>query len=143
MNEILDSEIKNLELLVQRSKKMQFYKVEAKKNIISIYCADKTVNGFIPTMKKYLPKNEWEERLKNIADISYEEILQFKLTDKKERLYVIRQYITMTDENNVYKSMWDSVGKPEILKELADRYLDRIEDGRFIPITPDWALPMS
>lgn len=144
IKKISPEELKAIDDIANNMANIKHHKTKVKKDYISFMCADKFVSDLLSTMEKYLPIEKKENIANNINDKNYNEIIRFKLVDKKNRLFVMMLNFTLTDEDNFWVSKWEYVGERGRIKEVVDKYLPYIEYGVISGFQPNWALsPME
>jgi hypothetical protein len=88
--EICDDEKALVEAGIKKYTDLKYYKIDIKKNAISIFIADQDVDYLIETIKDFNPHNFSDEII--LQAVHYSPMMQFVLVDKEKRLFITKRY---------------------------------------------------
>ena len=120
---ITDDEIKIVEKGLKELTGLKYYKIDCKKNIISIYLVDQDVEGLKETIRSFATYKKKEIDIESTLDefISYSEQLKFILEDKEKRTFITMRYCYLGSTDD-----WIEIGSPDTLENLVERYVKHL-----------------
>ena len=118
---ITDDEINIVEQGLKKLTKLDYYIVDCKKNIISIYTVDQDVEALRESFERYNLQKEIsiEDLLKQI--LSYSERLQFILEDREKRTFITKRYCYLGSIDD-----WIEIGSPDTLENQVKKYVKHL-----------------
>ncbi|MEW5803220.1 MAG: hypothetical protein AB1847_14075 [bacterium] len=119
---ITDMERTVVETGMEKYSKEKDYKIDIKKEIITIYIADQDKNILSDLVQSALP-NKSKETIAKIfeREITYSPMLRFILTDEEKREFITQRYsfIGTTDD-------WIYIGRPDSLENLVKKFVKHL-----------------
>ena len=118
---ITDDEINIVKQGLKELTELDYYIVDYKKNIISIYTVDQDVEALRESFERYNLQKEIsiEDLLKQI--LSYSERLQFILEDREKRTFITKRYCYLGSIDD-----WIEIGSPDTLENQVKKYVKHL-----------------
>ena len=126
---ITDEEVRIVEEGLQRFCNLKQWIVDVKKNIISVYTPDQDADRLAPSLR--LLSGSYEKSLQFVRQhaLTYSPMLQFVLTDKKERLFEAQRYCFLGGIDD-----WIMIGTGGPLEELVKTYVQHLGEESYFEL---------
>ena len=125
---ILDQEIAMVESELKRQKPPDHFKVDTKKNIITIYQVNQDWEGLaflLPAGSALLKRRE--EMIRQMA--TYSPMMRFVLVDEENRLFEPERYCFLGSIDD-----WIMIGGPDLLKNLVLKFVKHLGEDSFFEL---------
>ncbi len=127
---ITDDEIAIVEIGMKRFSQLQYYQIDVKKGVISVFVANQDVDR-LSDILSFTPR----ARDASIQDllpqlISYSPMLRFVLIDKEKRVFVAQRYCFLGSIDD-----WIGIGTPDTLQNLVKRYVKHLGQDSYYELS--------
>jgi len=127
---ITDIEKKIVSNGMQQYSDIKYFKIDIKKDIISIYTPDEDIEGLskiLETSPYLFGNNRKNNLLEQI--IHYSPVLQFKLIDQSTRHFIARRYCYLGSIDD-----WIEIGNIDYLSDLVEKYIKHIGKNSYFDL---------
>ncbi|BAY81551.1 hypothetical protein NIES267_10280 [Calothrix parasitica NIES-267] len=111
---------------MKRFSSLQYYQIDAKKDIIYIYTSNQNVAGLSEIFSEFSFRKGVDVQSQLARSISYSPMLRFVLNDEQKRIFMTERFCFLGSIDD-----WIEIGEPDILKKLVEKYVKHLEKESF------------
>jgi uncharacterized protein YlbG (UPF0298 family) len=123
---ITDEEIATVDKGMKKFSSLQYYQIDAKKDIIYVYTPNQNVAGLSEIFSEFSFIKRVDVQSQLARSISYSSMLRFVLCDEHKRIFMTERFCFLGSVDD-----WIEIGEPDILKKLVEKYVKHLEKESF------------
>jgi hypothetical protein len=116
-----DEEVAIVEKGMKKFSNLEYYKIDVKKDIISVYLPDQNVNALTEIFTSSTVARVTDVETALTQSITYSPMLRFLLIGENKRIFITQRYCFLGSVDD-----WIDIGTPDTLQNLVEKYVKHL-----------------